>query len=294
MALRIATRGSALARWQAEHVAALLGGAELVIVETIGDRDKATSLAQLGGQGIFVKEVQAAVLDGRADLAVHSAKDLPSNAALQAPDLVIGAVPERADARDALVGRRLADIPPGGTIATGSSRRRALLADLRPDLTFVDLRGNMDTRIARADAADVHAVVVAAAALQRLGQADRIAEVLPAAVLVPQVAQGALAIECREDDAATRAALAALDHEPSRRAVDAERAWLAHIGGGCELPAGAHAVVEGDDVRLQGMLASFDGRIVLRDEAVGPDPEAVGAGLAASMLDHGGRWLLEG
>jgi hydroxymethylbilane synthase len=199
--IRIATRGSALARWQAEHVASLLRDAhdgldvELVIVDTIGDRDKASSLSAIGGQGIFVKEVQAAVLDGRADLAVHSGKDLPSNAALQAPGLAIAAVPERADARDALVGSRLADIPPGGTIATGSSRRRALLADLRPDLTFADLRGNMDTRLAKA--AEFAAVVVAAAALDRLGLADRIAERLDASVLIPQVAQGALAIEAR-------------------------------------------------------------------------------------------------
>lgn len=295
--LRIATRGSALARWQAEHVASLLRAAhdgldvELVIVDTIGDRDKSTSLSAIGGQGIFAKEVQAAVLDGRADLAVHSGKDLPSNEALQAPGLAIAAVPKRADARDALVGSRLADIPPGGTVATGSSRRRALLADLRPDLTFADLRGNIDTRLAKAE--DFAAVVVAAAALDRLGLADRVAELLDVAVLVPQVAQGALAIECRPGTEAF-SLVAALDHTPSRRAVDAERAWLATIGGGCELPAGAHAVVDGDGVRLTAVLASYDGRIVLRDTAAGTDPAAVGRDLATAMLDHGGRWLLAG
>jgi hydroxymethylbilane synthase len=289
--LRIATRGSALARWQAEHVASLLGGAELVVVDTIGDRDKATSLSALGGQGIFVKEVQAAVLDGRADLAVHSGKDLPSSAELQAPGLAIAAVPERADPRDALVGSRLVDIPPGGTIATGSARRRALLADLRPDLTFADLRGNMDTRLAKAS--EFAAVVVAVAALDRLGQADRIAERLDVSVLVPQVAQGALAIEARPGTDAF-AAVTALDHRPSRRAVDAERAWLAAIGGGCELPAGAHATVEGDEVTLTAILASFDGRIVLRDSVTGTDPVALGTDLANQMLDRGGRWLLEG
>jgi hydroxymethylbilane synthase len=295
--IRIATRGSALARWQAEHVASLLRSAhdgldvELVIVDTVGDRDKATSLSQLGGQGIFVKEVQAAVLDGRADLAVHSGKDLPSNADLQAPGLVIAAVPERADARDALVGCRLADIPPGGTIATGSSRRRALLADLRPDLTFADLRGNIDTRLAKA--AEFAAVVVAAAALDRLGLTDRVAELLDVSVLVPQVAQGALALECRPDTEAIEL-VSALDHRPSRRAVDAERAWLAAIGGGCELPAGAHATVAGDEVHLTAVLASYDGRIVLRNSVTGPDPVALGTDLATDMLDHGGRWLLEG
>jgi hydroxymethylbilane synthase len=286
--LRIATRGSALARWQAEHVAALLGGAELVIVDTAGDRDKTTSLSELGGRGIFVKEVQAAVLDGRADLAVHSAKDLPSNPALQPDGLVIAAVPERADPRDVLVGSALAEIPPGGTIATGSARRRALLADLRPDLTFADLRGNIDTRLAKAEG--FAAVVMAKAALDRLGLTDRITEVLEPHAVIPQVAQGALAIECREDDAATLDALRALDHEPSRRAVDAERAWLAAIGGGCDLPAGAHATLDGDDVVLTAVLASYDGRIVLRDQERGSAP---GAGLAATMLERGGRWLLD-
>jgi hydroxymethylbilane synthase len=288
--LRIATRGSALARWQAEHVAALLGGAELVVVDTVGDRDKATSLSSLGGQGIFVKEVQAAVLDGRADLAVHSGKDLPSSAELQAPGLAIAAVPERADARDALVGARLADIPPGGTVATGSARRKALLADLRPDLTFADLRGNIDTRLAKST--EFAAVVMAVAALERLGLADRIAERLDTAVFVPQVAQGALAIEARPGTEAF-AAVAALDHLPSRTAVDAERAWLAGIGGGCELPAGAHATVAGAEVTLTAVLASFDGRIVLRRTVTGADPVALGTDLAAHMLDHGGRWLLE-
>jgi hydroxymethylbilane synthase len=295
--IRIATRGSALARWQAEHVAARLRaaheglGVELVIVDTIGDRDKATSLSAIGGQGIFVKEVQTAVLDGRADLAVHSGKDLPSNAALQAPGLVIAAFPERADARDALVGSRLADIAPGGTIATGSARRRALLADLRPDLTFADLRGNMDTRLAKAS--EFAAVVVAAAALDRLGLADRIDELLDTSVLIPQVAQGALAIEARPGSEAFDL-LAALDHAPTRSAVEAERAWLAAIGGGCELPAGAHATVDGDEVALTAVLASFDGRIVLRDSVRGRDPVALGTDLATRMLDHGGRWLLEG
>lgn len=286
--MRIATRGSALARWQADHVAALLGGAELVIVDTAGDRDKSTSLSELGGRGIFVKEVQAAVLDGRADLAVHSAKDLPSNPALQPDGLVIAAVPERADPRDVLVGSALVDIPPGGTVATGSARRRALLADLRPDLTFADLRGNIDTRMAKASG--FAAVVMAKAALDRLGLAGRIAQVLEPHAVVPQVAQGALALECRADDDATLRALAPLDHGPSRRAVDAERSWLAAIGGGCDLPAGAHAVLDGDDVVLAAVLASYDGRIVLRGEERGGAP---GSGLAASMLDRGGRWLLD-
>jgi hydroxymethylbilane synthase len=289
LTVRIATRGSALARWQAEHVASLLGDAELVVVETIGDRDKATSLSELGGTGIFVKEVQAAVLDGRADVAVHSAKDLPSNPSLAMPGLVIGAVPPRADVRDALVGTTLADLPPGGVVATGSARRRALLADLRPDLTFEDLRGNIDTRLAKAVAGT--AVVVAHAALVRLGLTDRAAEVLPPELVVPQVGQGALAIECR---AGEESLVASLDDDESRRAVEAERSWLATIGGGCDLPVGAYAVVDGDEVRLTAVLASFDGRVVLRDTESGVDPVAVGAALAGRMLDDGGRWLIEG
>jgi hydroxymethylbilane synthase len=293
LTLRIATRGSALARWQAEHVAARLGGAELVIVQTVGDRDQTTSLSELGGQGIFVKEVQQAVLDGRADLAVHSAKDLPSNPSLMTPGLVIGAVPERADARDALVGAALRELPPGAMVASGSARRRALLADLRPDLTFTDLRGNIETRLSKVGNG-IAAVVVAYAALQRLGLQERADELLDVDVFVPQVAQGALAVECRADDAATRAEVAALEHQPSRRAVDAERSWLAAIGGGCDLPAGAHAVVDGDRIRLTAVLASYDGRMVLRGTGTGTDSVAVGTDLAARLLDRGGRWLIAG
>ena len=293
MVIRIATRGSALARWQAEHVAGMLGGAELVIVQTVGDRDQTTSLSELGGQGIFVKEVQQAVLDGRADIAVHSAKDLPSNPDLMTPGLVIGAVPERADARDALVGASLRALPPGATVASGSARRRALLADLRPDLTFTDLRGNIETRLSKVGSG-IAAVVVAYAALQRLGLSDRADDVLEASTFVPQVAQGALAVECRADDATTRAALTAIEHAPSRRAVDAERCWLAAIGGGCDLPAGAHATVEGDALHLTAILASYDGRMVLRGSMTGTDPVALGTDLAAQLLDRGGRWLIAG
>jgi len=293
--LRLATRGSPQARTQAEAVAAALADAagceaELVIVDTTGDRRQDVPLHVIGGQGVFVKEVQQAVLDGRADLAVHSAKDLPA----ETPDeLVIGAVPERADARDALVGGRLRDLPPGAMVASGSARRRALLADLRPDLTFTDLRGNIETRLAKVGDG-IAAVVVAYAALLRLGLADRADDLFDVDVFVPQVAQGALAVECRADDIATRAELAVLEDVPSRRAVDAERSWLAAIGGGCDLPAGAHAVVDGDDIRLTAVLASYDGRLVLRGTLTGTDPVAVGTDLATQLLDRGGRWLIAG
>lgn len=286
--LRIATRGSALALWQARHVASLLRDAcgldvEEVVISTAGDRNRDVPISAIGGRGVFTKEVQAAVLDGRADVAVHSAKDLPSSAELQPDGLVLACIPERADARDALVGSTLDGLAPGATIATGSVRRRAQLADRRPDLTFAELRGNMDTRVSKVP--DGGAVVVALAALRRLGWEDRIAEVLPTTVVLPQVGQGALAIECREDDDATRAALAAIEHDVTRRCVDLERAWLATLGGGCDLPAGAHCTPDG---RLRAVLASFDGRIVLRDETSDGDAAA----LARRMLGGGGAHLL--
>jgi hydroxymethylbilane synthase len=286
--LRIATRGSDLARWQADHVAALLRtDVELVLVETSGDREQHAPIWTLGGKGVFVKEVQAAVLDGRADLAVHSAKDLPS---VTFDGLVLAAVPERGDPRDALVGTALAYLPPGARIATGSVRRRAQLADLRPDLTFDGLRGNIPTRLAKADGYD--AIVVAAVALERLGQSDRIAEVLSTSVMVPQVAQGALAVECRSDDESTQERLAAIEHRDSRRAVDAERAFLSELGGDCDLPAGAHATTTGG-LEVEGLLASLDGRIVLRHRAKGDEPEALGRAVARHLLDDaGGRALL--
>ena len=290
--LRIATRGSDLARWQANHVASLLGEhAELVLVETTGDRRADESIATLGGKGVFVKEVQAAVLDGRADLAVHSAKDLPSRSF---EGLTIGAVPQRGDPRDALVGSSLAALPPGGRVATGSARRRAQLVDLRPDLTFADLRGNIPTRLAKASAFD--AIVVAAVALERLELTAQLTEILPTSVLVPQVAQGALAIECRTGDDETRERLAAIEHAVSRRCVDTERAFLAELGGDCDLPAGAHAVAEPDGgIVLEGLLASLDGRIVLRHRAAGGEPEALGSEVARHLLDRaGGRQIVVG
>lgn len=287
--LRIATRGSALARWQSHHVGALLRRAhpglviEEVIVSTAGDRSRDVPISAIGGIGVFTKEVQAAVLDGRADLAVHSAKDLPSNPDLQPEGLVIAAVPHRADPRDAMVGAALVDIPPGGAVGTGSVRRRVQLADRRPDLTFGELRGNVDSRITKAG--EFAAVVIALAALERLGRTDVVAEVLDPVVMLPQVGQGALAVECRPEMAEL---VAAIEHPSSRRCVDAERAWLATLGGGCDLPAGAHCTASDDgSVRLRAMLASRDGHVVLRDENDGG-----GADLASRMLDRGGRFLL--
>jgi hydroxymethylbilane synthase len=283
--LRAATRGSRLARLQTDLVAELLGiEVQTIVVDTVGDRRTDLPIWELGGRGVFVKEVQAAVLDGRADFAVHSAKDLPSST----PEgLAIAAVPERADARDALVGRRFEALPPGARIGTGSVRRRAQLAWLRPDLTFAGIRGNMETRLSKASG--FAAIVVAAAALDRLGRTSDVTEVLPPGVMVPQVGQGALAVECRAGDDGTRDALAAIEHGASRRAVDTERAWLREVGGGCDLPVGAHATVAADGrITLTAMIGTPDGRVVLRDTDSGDDPEEVGRRLARHLLDDAG------
>jgi hydroxymethylbilane synthase len=288
--LRVATRGSALARWQAERVLARLDRpGELVIVTTAGDRRADVPIRELGGRGAFTKEIQDAVVAGRADVAVHSAKDLPS---ITPPGLVLACVPERADPRDALVGGSLDALPTGARVATGSVRRRAQLAHARPDLTFAELRGNVPTRVARA--ADHDAVVIALAALERLGLVDARVHPLDPTVVLPQVAQGALAAECRADDEDTRALLAAVEDRAARRAVDAERAFLAELGGGCDVPAGALAVADDAGVTLTAMLASLDGRILLRATAADADPARAGRDAARRLLDrHGGRMLLE-
>jgi len=292
--LRIATRGSALARWQAERVGALLGEpVEYVLISTTGDRDQRSDLHAIGGTGVFVKEVQQAVIDGRADLAVHSAKDLPSTT----PDeLLLVAVPERGDPRDALVGSRLEDIPTGGRVGTGSVRRRAQLTAARPDLVFAQLRGNMETRLRKRVDEGHDAVVVAVAALDRLGLRDEVSEVLNTTVLLPQAAQGALAVECRADDAPAKARLTEIDDRAAHLAVRAERAYLAELGGGCSLPCGALAQVDvkTGEIVLDALLAALDGHIVLRTRVVGTDANEVGAAAARDLLDaKGGRDVLD-
>ena len=289
MTLRIATRGTPLARWQAERVAELLGSdAELVVVTTSGDARPDIPIAAMGGTGAFVKEVETALLDGRADVAVHSAKDLPSS---PPPDgLLLAAFPERADARDALVGSTLAALPPDAVVATGSVRRRAQLAAVHPALQFAELRGSINTRLDKAD--DFAAIVVAAAALDRLGLGDRATEVLDPSVMVPQVGQGALAVECRADDEDTLARVSSINDLAIARAVTAERAFLAGLVGGCDLPCGAYAVLEGDEIVLQGVLASLDGHHVLRGVERGTEPDQVGRTLVRELLDSGGRDLV--
>lgn len=272
--IRLATRSSPLAVWQAEHVAGLLRAAHpglevtLVRTDTVGDRRLDVPISEIGGKGVFATEVQRLVLDGTADAAVHSAKDLP---AVTGEGLVLACVPERGDPRDALVGSTLDGLAPGAVVATGSQRRRVQLAALRPDLTFVELRGNMATRLGKVP--EGGAIVVAAVALERLGLADRIDEVLAADLLVPQVGQAALAVETRAGDTATTDLLAAVEHGPSRVRVDAERSFLAELGGDCDLPAGAHATLDGDRLHLRALLAADDGTVHLR-EAAAPVVEA--------------------
>ncbi len=288
--ITIATRGSALARWQAGAVAARLGAArpglrcELLVVDTAGDRIQDRPIPELGGQGVFVKEVQSAVLAGRADIAVHSAKDLPS---LPTEGLVIAAYPERADPRDALVGADLAGLAEGATVATGSVRRRAQLAVARGDLRFADLRGNIATRLAKVPPGG--AVVVALAALTRLGLADRAAEVLDPGVVLPQVGQGALAVECREGDQAVAGLLDELDDLGVRAEVEAERAFLACLGGGCDLPVGALARVAGAGMEIEALVVGSDG-VARRGRRRGPTStgEDLGRDLAAELVGPGG------
>jgi hydroxymethylbilane synthase len=252
--VRLATRGSQQASTQARAVADQLRAAtgrdaELVIVETTGDRRQDVPLHVIGGQGVFVKEVQQAVLDGRADAAVHSAKDLPS---VSADGLVLAAFTRRRDPADALVGRSLAELSDGATVATGSVRRRAQLAVARPDLRFTELRGNIATRLDRIP--EDGAIVMAVAALEVLGLTDRIAERLDPARYVPAIGQGCVAVESRSDDEETIGLLATIDDPDTRHAVEVERAFLGELGAGCALPVGAHVA----DGRLRTFLASSD------------------------------------
>jgi hydroxymethylbilane synthase len=262
------------------------------VVRTRGDEVSAP-LDQIGGQGVFVTEVEAAVADGRAHAAVHSAKDMTS---IMVDGLVLAAVPERADPRDGLVGCRLGDLPPGGLIATGSARRRAQLAYLRPDLSFTEIRGNMERRVSRGEDGSVTAVVVAVAAMERLGWFDRLTDILDPIDLLPQAGQGAIAVQCRAGDAATLELLAAIDDPRSHRALRAERAVLAGLGGNCSVPVGAWAETSAGSpqLHLHGLAASADGRVVIRLSRRGDDPEALGTEVAhALLIDHGG-WGIDG
>jgi len=299
-ALRIGTRGSPLALWQAKHVAALLGPlaaprpVELVEIVTSGDVIQHVSLTQLGGQGVFTKEIQRALLDGRVDVAVHSLKDLPTVAF---DGLRLAAVPERGPVRDAFVSTRHAAfdaLPAGATVASSSLRRRSQLLHRRPDLRLVDIRGNVDTRLRKLVDQGLDAIILAEAGLVRLGLAGHVRERLDPAWMVPAIGQGALGLECRSDDAATGDLLAQLSHAPTHAAVLAERALLRELGGGCQVPIGGHATLDGDTLTLRGVVLTPEGTERIEATASGrpADAEALGAALAAELLAAGARRIL--
>jgi hydroxymethylbilane synthase len=298
MTLRIATRRSPLALWQAEHVRALLmrrhPGLAVTLAPMTTSGDRQVEGALLGGKGWFVKELEEALLEGRADLAVHSMKDVP---AAQPEGLALAAFLPAEDPRDAFVANahaRLADLPQGARVGTSSLRRASQLRAGRPDLEVGELRGNVGTRLARLDEGRFDAVLLACAGLARLGLAARITEALAVERFVPAIGQGIIGIECRAGDAATRERLAALNDAASAVRLAAERAMNAKLGGSCTVPVAGHAVVSGARVRLAGLVASPDGRRLVRDFAEGPaaGAAALGAGLAERLLAAGGAAIL--
>ncbi|HET7754704.1 MAG TPA: hydroxymethylbilane synthase [Anaeromyxobacteraceae bacterium] len=298
--IRIATRRSPLAKWQANHVAGLLRDREpgldvrLHELVTKGDKILDVALARVGGKGLFVKEIEDALLSRDAEIAVHSMKDLP---AVVADGLVIGAVPVREDPRDALCSPRaktLADLKHGARVGTSSLRRGAQLKALRPDLQIEVIRGNVETRLKKTEQG-LDAVVLAYAGLRRLGLAQHATYVFDPSEMLPAVAQGALALECRADDAATLARLAPLDDPDTRHRVEAERGLLRRLEGGCQVPIAAHATVAGGRVSLRALVASLDGTRVVRGERVGPVAEAraLGEALGDELLSKGAAEILK-
>lgn len=302
----VGTRQSALAltqtRQTVERLQALSDAAgwaytfELKPIVTRGDRILDVTLSKVGGKGLFVKEIETAMLEGEIDIAVHSMKDMP----FELPEgLVIGAVPEREDPRDGLIGRtagRFEDLPAGARVGTSSLRRGAQLKAARPDLSIVSIRGNIDTRLRKLEEDGLDAIVLAAAGLHRMGWKDRITSYLPAELSLPAVGQGALAVECRSDDDQVLELLGKLNDPVTARAVAAERRLLGLLNGGCQVPIGAYAVAEGGsgdgDLLLTGMVASPDGSRLLKASASGPDPDQVGESVAKALLAQGADAIL--
>lgn len=279
------------ARWVAGKLAAMGHECRIHIIKTTGDKITDVPLAKVGTKGLFTKEIEEALLDGSADLAVHSLKDLPTE--LPA-GLVVAAVPAREDPRDAIVGKRLADLPAGAKVGTSSLRRSAQLRKLRPDLAVESVRGNLDTRLRKLDEGKYDAILLAAAGLLRLGWEDRMAEILPVDVMCPAVGQGALAIETRASGRGFEACRW-LDHAETHAAVRAERGVLAALGGGCQVPIGSHATIEGSRVRVLGVVVSPDGSEMVRAEAEGMAEEAeeMGRRVGAELLERGAQGILE-
>lgn len=298
--IRIATRRSKLAMWQAEHVQSLLRSAhpglavELVPMSTQGDRVLDRALAEVGGKGLFVKELEVAMQEGRADIAVHSMKDVPSELP---PGFEIVAVLPRANPLDAFISRRYArftDLPQGARVGTSSPRRQSQLRRARPDLRLELLRGNVDTRLRRLDEGELDAILLACAGLERLGIAHHVTEQLDLELSLPAVGQGVIGIEARADDARSRAALQALHHAESFTRLNAERAFAAQLGGSCHSPIAAHASLDGDRLTVRGFIGAPDGSETYRDELTGPAAQAttLGRQLAARMQASGAETLL--
>ncbi len=298
--LKIGTRQSMLALWQSNHIAACLRQkypeCEVVLkkIVTKGDRILDVPLAQIGGKGLFTKEIEEDLLSGEVDLAVHSLKDMPT---VLPEGLCLTAITERANVGDAFVSNKynsFAELPQGATVGTSSLRRKAQLLAARPDLVIKDLRGNVDTRLRKLDEGQYDAVILAAAGLERLGYGDRVKSVIPSEVCLPAVGQGALAIECRSDDAEVRAMLSFLNDTPTLQATTAERAFLGLLEGGCQVPIGVHAEAKGEDIHIEAIIAALDGTTILRDSIDGAaqDAAALGKRLGEKMLANGGREIL--
>ncbi len=295
--MKIGSRGSQLALWQSRWVAGQLGslGVEttLEIIRTTGDKITDVPLAKVGTKGLFTKELEDALIERRIDLAVHSLKDMPTDLP---PGLTLAAVPEREDPRDAIVGARLADLPAGARVGTSSLRRAAQLRAVRPDLQVESVRGNLDTRLRKLDEGQYEAIVLAAAGLRRLGWAARIAELLEPGLMCPAVGQGALAIETRNGTDAAAAICARLTHTPTLLCVQAERAVLRALGGGCQVPIGAHASIGADGrMNLAAVVASPDGGQVIAHHLQGSaaDAERLGGEMAQHLLANGARGILD-
>ena len=298
--LKIGTRQSLLALWQSNHIAACLRKqypeCEVVLkkIVTKGDRILDVPLAQIGGKGLFTKEIEEDLLSGEVDLAVHSLKDMPT---VLPEGLCLTAITERANVGDAFVSNDYAcfeELPLGAVVGTSSLRRKAQLLAARPDLTIRDLRGNVDTRLRKLDEGLYDAVILAAAGLERLGHGDRIKAIIPSDVCLPAVGQGALAIECRTDDAEVRQMLDFLNDQPTVYATAAERAFLGLLEGGCQVPIGVHADVNGEQIKIEAIIAALDGSNVLRDtiEGAAVDAVALGQKLGKKMLANGGQKIL--
>jgi len=299
--ITIATRGSMLALWQANHIKDSIEEAhpgtavELLKIKTTGDKILDVPLAMVGGKGLFVKEIEEALIDGRADLAVHSLKDVPT----ELPEgLGLAAITEREDSRDALISngkKTLAELPEGAKIGSSSLRRQCQLLKVRPDLNIVSLRGNLDTRIKKVEAGEFDAIILAAAGMRRLGWEERITECISPDILLPAIAQGALGIETRNDDGQTNEIISFLNHSETAAAVKAERALLKRLEGGCQVPIAAYGELEDEQLRLRGLVGSLDGKTLITDELRGrvAEPESLGIDLAENLLDRGAGEILE-